>query len=177
MIYHFNSIFTGKNIGAYYNQCCGIVPAGEWICLWDADVMTFHTFTGWNEFLEKVISENKDTGLFSCVANRIGTHKQRVNKEQCTNPSMAYHRELSEARLKQYGTRVRKDVKSVSGLMLLFPKKLWEAVGGFKEDGMLAVDTEFSRAIYEKGYCIGIMEGMYVMHYYRFTEGNHSHLI
>jgi len=176
MIYHFNSIFSGKNIGEYYNQCCEIVPDGSWICLWDADVMSFHTFADINGLLEKAIKENPHCELFSCMANRIGTHKQRVNLKQCENPSMRFHRTKAEQYWKLYGSSVRKDVKTVSGLMMLFNKKIWKEVGGFREDGMIAIDTDFSRAISNKGYEVGILKGLYVMHYYRLLEGNHNHL-
>jgi len=176
MIYHFNTIFSGKSIGTYYNQCCRIVPAGEWICFWDADVMTFHTFAHWNKFLEQAIRENPEIGLFSCVTNRIGTHKQRIGIAQDVNPSMLHHRLIAEQWLKQFGTKVRTDTKTVSGLMMLFSKDTWEAVGGFAEDGMIAVDTRFSKAVYELGQKVGILEGLYVMHYYRLLEGNADHL-
>lgn len=138
--------------------------------------MTFHTFANWNEFLERAINENPNVKLFSCVANRIGTHKQRVGKIQDPNPSMKYHRLFAEKLLKANGTKVRTDVKTVSGLMLLFNKDTWTEVGGFCEDGIAAVDTKFSRSVSDKGYKIGILQGLYVMHYYRLVEGTADHL-
>jgi GT2 family glycosyltransferase len=176
MIYHFNTIFSGLSIGQYYNRCCDMVPDGNWICLWDADVMTFHTFGNMNAFFEQAIAENPDVKLFSCVANRIGTHKQRVNKIQDPNPSMKYHRLIAEKRLKDFGTRVRTDTKTVSGLMMLFHKTTWEAVNGFMEEGIAGVDTDFSRKVSSEIGKVGILEGLYVMHYYRLVEGNAGHL-
>lgn len=176
MIYHFNSIFSGKDIGNYYNQCCDLVPDGSWICVWDADVMTFHTYFDMNAFLERVIAENTDISLFSCVANRIGTHKQRYLPSQDPNPDMGYHRKMAEKIYTNCGTKVRKDVKTVSGLMMLFSKATWKKVGGFKEEGMIAVDTEFSKKVYSSGGGVGIIQGLYVMHYYRLLEQNHNHL-
>ena len=176
MIYHFNTLFSGESIGRYYNSCCRIVPEGSWICLWDADVMTFHTFGNMNRFLDDCIRENPDVGLFTCVANRIGTHKQRYGKEQDSNPSMVYHRLLAEKLLNAKGRSIRKDASTISGLMMLFSKEIWEKTGGFPEDGIIAVDTRFSKSVTERGYLIGIMEGLYVMHYYRLLEGNANHL-
>lgn len=176
MIYHYNTIFTGNSIGKFYNTCCEVTPDDGWVCLWDADVMTFHTFMDWGQFLDRVIRENKDTALFSCVTNRIGTHKQRVMPHQDPNPSMKFHRLEAERRFKMYGTRVRKDVKTVSGLMMLFSKDTWKRVGGFPETGMTGIDTAFSKAVYDAGLGVGIIQGLYVMHYYRLLEGNHNHL-
>jgi GT2 family glycosyltransferase len=171
MIYHFNTIFSGKSIGKYYNECCRLVSDRDWICLWDADVMSFHTFANWNLFLEQAINENPDVWLFGCTTGRIGTHKQRTGKTQCQNPNMVYHRNISEERFKTFGLNVRKDVGSISGLMMLFSKTAWQALGGFTETGMLGVDTDFSKRIIGAGGKIGILQGVYVMHYYRMVEG------
>ncbi len=72
---------------------------------------------------------------------------------------------------------VRKDAKSISGMMMLFRKKTWLLVGGFYERGILDVDKIFSREITSRGMKIGIMQGMYIMHYYRLVEGNKEHLL
>jgi GT2 family glycosyltransferase len=153
-----------------------MVPYGNWICLWDADVMTFHTFENMNAFLERAINDHPDVKLFSCMANRIGTHKQRLNKFQDPNPSMLYHRKMAEELLKRFGTQVRTDTRTVSGLMMLFHKTTWEAVGGFIEQGIAGVDTDFSRKVSSEIGKVGILQGLYVMHYYRLLEGNADHL-
>lgn len=178
MIYHFNVLFSGKSIGKYYNQCCRIVPnSDDWVCMWDSDVMVFNTFVDWNPFLEDVIKRNPDVALFTCVANRIGTHKQRVNPKQDTDASMAHQRLKAERIYKMNGNSVRKDANSISGLMMLFQRKTWDMVGGFYETGILEVDNIFARAVKSKVGRIGILQGMYVMHYYRLLEGNKDHLL
>lgn len=169
MIYHFNTIFSGMTIGEYYNRCCEIVPDDEWICLWDADVMSFHFFDV-NGLLERVIKENPDVRLFSCVANRIGTHKQRVMRIQDPNPSILYHRKIAGKRYEAFGSKVRKDLKTLSGLMMLFPKNAWRAVGGFQTNDFFGVDTDFSQKIHGKYGSIAVLEGLYVLHYYRFDK-------
>jgi cellulose synthase/poly-beta-1,6-N-acetylglucosamine synthase-like glycosyltransferase len=176
MIYHFNTLFSGISIGKYYNDCCSIVPSGNWICLWDSDVMVFNTFVRWNEFLEKVIEKNPDVKLFSCVTGRIGTHKQRLDLNQNTNPSMIYHRHMSEAIFRKKNFSVRRDSSTVSGLMMLFSKETWTKAGGFIETGIAGVDTAFSRYVSDRIGKVGIIEGLYVMHYYRLAEGNADHL-
>lgn len=176
MIYHFNTLFSGVSIGQYYNACCRIVPDGNWICLWDADVMVFNTFARWNEVMEEVIKSNPDVKLFSCITNRIGTHRQRYENVQDKNPDMGFHRTRSEQIYRTRGAHVDKGAQTVSGLMMLFEKRTWEKVGGFVETGIAGVDTEFSRAISARYGKVGIMTGLYVMHYYRLLEGNADHL-
>lgn len=178
MIYHFNALFSGNSIGRYYNQCCRIVPLkDDWICLWDSDIMLFNTFNNWNGFLERAIKTNPDVALFTCMANRIGTHKQRLLPELDPDDSMRNQRILSEEIWKKHGDNIRKDAKSISGMMMLFKKGTWLSVGGFCEKGILDVDKIFSRKIWARGWKIGILQGMYVMHYYRLVEGNKNHLL
>ena len=63
---------------------------------------------------------------------------------------------------------------------MLFKKETWESVGGFPEErGILSVDNTFSNRMNRHGYKIAVMEGLYVLHYYRLAEGrrNKSHLL
>jgi GT2 family glycosyltransferase len=178
MIYHFNTLFSGNSIGKYYNQCCGIVPGDDdWICFWDSDVMVFNTFTDWNPFLEQAVKENPDVALFTCMANRIGTHKQRLLPAQDEDANIRHHRARAESIYRTNGLKVRKDAGSISGMMMLFQKKTWAVIGGFSEKGILDVDVTFARTVRANGWRIGILQGMYVMHYYRLVEGNKGHLL
>jgi GT2 family glycosyltransferase len=177
MFYHFNTLCADKNIGKYYNECCSIVPnPSDWIGIWDADLLGFFTVNNWGAFLEEAIVKYPDVKLFTCVANRIGTHKQRVHPQGINNPSMKYHRNVCQQLFDEKGMRIRTDAKTVSGMMLLFQKSTWLAVNKFDEGGMLHIDREFSRRVSTNVGKIGILEGMYVMHYYRLSEGHHNHL-
>jgi len=178
MFYHFNTLCADKNIGKYYNQCCNIIPHDDdWIGIWDADILGFFTVTNYAEFLEKSIIKYPEVKLFTCVTNRIGTHKQRVNREQDTNPSMKYHRNIAAKRFKEFHFTIRTNLRTCSGFFMLFQKSTWKAVGGFPEKQMTGIDTEFTRAITNNGWKIGVLDGMYLMHYYRLFENNHDHLI
>lgn len=178
MFYHFNTVTAEKNIGKYYNRCCSIVPNNDdWVAFWDADLLAFFTVNNWGKFLEDATKKYKDVALFTCMANRIGTHKQRLLKDGCTNPSMKYHRNICAQQLKLHGFEICDNAKTVSGMLLMFQKKTWEAVGRFNEVGMLHVDREFSRNVSSLVGKIGILKGMYVMHYYRLCETNFNHLI
>jgi GT2 family glycosyltransferase len=110
------------------------------------------------------------------MANRIGTHKQRFLTINDTDPDILHHRRLAEEIYRNNGLMIRTDVGSVSGIMLLFAKDTWLKVGGFKETGMLGVDTDFSKKISGRGWKIGILQGLYATHYYRMMEGDGEHL-
>jgi len=171
---HFNTLCADKNIGAYYNQCCKLVPNPEtWIGLWDTDVLMFNTFVNWGDFLEKITIKHPNIDLFACVTNRIGTHKQRYGKQQDENANIVYHRNLSEKILSENYTIVNDAVNTISGFFMFFKKKTWDKYGPFPEDTkLIGVDTAFSRSISNNGGKIGIIKGMYVFHYYRLAEGS-----
>jgi hypothetical protein len=55
--------------------------------------------------------------------------------------------------------------KAIAGLFMLFPKSIWNRVK-FEENN-IACDTAFCRAITAKGGRIGLMAGVYCLHWYR----------
>lgn len=178
MIYHFNTIFSGDNIALYYNKCCEIVPENQWICLWDADVMTFHTFANINHFLEDAIKKYPDIKLFGCMASRSGRRIHRLADQIDNNPDMLHHRAIAEKIMKKYKLQINKDINHLSGFMMLFNKDTWKAVGGFPEGKILSIDTKFSEKVKAEIGEIAILKGLYVMHYYRLAEkGKKTHLI
>lgn len=61
-------------------------------------------------------------------------------------------------------------MQTVAGVMMLFPKSVWQKVGKFPEGGISIkgefVDYHFSRAVGKIGK-LGIAEGVYLFHAYR----------
>jgi hypothetical protein len=58
----------------------------------------------------------------------------------------------------------------LSGFFFSFTKKTWIEVGGF-DHGILNVDSTFYHKVKSIKDCI-VANGFYVLHYYRFLEGN-----
>lgn len=175
MIYHFNAIFAHGNLAKYYNDCCNIVPnQNDWIALWDSDVFLYNTFVNWGEYLQKAINENPDIKLFSCITNRIGTHKQRLTPNMDNNVDIVKHYYQAREIYNNSKYKIDRSAKTLSGFFMMFKKETWSAVGGFDESngGYIGVDTQFSREISNKGWKMGILQGMYVYHYYRLCEGS-----
>ena len=54
---------------------------------------------------------------------------------------------------------------------MLFPKSVWEKVGGLKEKSV-HVDIEFTNAVRKKGGKVGIAQGLYVLHMYRWGKAD-----
>ena len=164
-----------RNYGKACNEFCSIIPGDEdWIIVKDYDFM-FLT-PSHQHLISEIVKRNPEVGLFTCYTNRVKAKKQ-IRPHMFSNPNLGDHRKeailLSETR--RYDL---KDLnKVISGYVMIFQKKVWEEVGGFK-DGLLAVDNNFSRKILNSGRKVMLMEGVYGMHYYRFNEGvqDSSHL-
>ncbi|MEK6881617.1 MAG: hypothetical protein AABY22_18495, partial [Nanoarchaeota archaeon] len=61
--------------------------------------------------------------------------------------------------------------KPVAGFMFIVQKKIWKHIK-FPETGkILSVDKIFMQGIIDAGLKIMLMEGVYVLHYYRLLEG------
>ena len=51
--------------------------------------------------------------------------------------------------------------------MFVTSKKAWYEVGGFRENGLIGVDTNYVGKLKAKGYKIYLLKGLYVYHWYR----------
>lgn len=166
MIYYFTPYSTEKNIGKYYNDCMAIIPEGSWGCFVDGDAM--FTTPDFGHQLEDIISEHKDFDLFTCKTNRVGT------KYQCVDGAWNYddmttHRNMGK--FLQLNKRLEvediTDNPPMSGVLMLLKKSAWFNSDRFKEAGMLGIDNSIHYAIRNAGGRVGMMNGVYVQHYYR----------
>ncbi len=174
---HFCSPYDpDKNIGKAYNHSASIVAEDDWLCFTDGDTM--FPYPDYGTRLQTIIDKNPEYGLLTCYTNRVG------DKRQCWEGVIQNHCNLSHLYriaaeiAKKNGDTVVDLPPPLSGMLMLFPKKVWNDVK-FKEEGILAVDNHFARGVTKAGYRIGLMTGFYIIHYYRLREGqaHKSHLL
>ncbi len=164
-----------KNIGAAYNREMESVGVDDWVCFLDMDAM--HTSHIAPLRIKDVIEANPKYGMFSCMTNRVGTKEQVYSQSLWDNDSIDKHWKVGEMLWELYGTSVKVAVKPISGVMILTSKRSWIKSGGFK-DGLLGVDNEYHYSMKKAGIKTGIMEGIYVLHYYRNGDINDTkHLL
>ena len=160
---------TEKNLGAAANAMISEIPDPErWVLMTDADVMMLTPNYG--HIIQKVIRDYPDTGLFTCVTNRVKNHQQLINGHINEDPNMRTHRRTAKERYYEYGTSCITLKEHISGFFMLFKKATWQKVGGFHKKGILRVDNIFSQAILDAGYKIRLIQGIYALHYYRMNE-------
>jgi len=177
-IFHSIPWNSNKNIGKSYNETMELVNSDDWVCFLDGDAVHSTHFFG--SRIEETVMSNPEYSLFTCYTNRVNCKYQIPNNVDITINDQAYHRSFGEKIWFDYGTNVIDITNNVelSGVLILLQKSAWERVGGFKEERMLSIDNDIHRKIRHLGERVGLMQGIYVQHWYRGGDNsNKSHLL
>ena len=156
-----------KCLGWAYNRFMELLPHNEdWAVLMDHDAM-FTTST-WYSQIEDIIEKNIQYSCFVPKCNRVGCYLQRLGNRH--NHDMVYHREIGKkTQEEKYSivTDLTETPHLFTGVCMILKKSAWEDIK-FKESGFLGVDTRMCGLLKQKKYKIGVLEGVYVYHWYRF---------
>lgn len=173
-IFHIIPWDSNKNIGDSYNNSMSNVGSKDWVCFLDGDAV--HTTTFFGKYIEDVINDNPEYDLFTCYTNRIGFPPQIAPGVDKKTNDQKYHRDFGTQMWEKYGTNVKDVTKLnfISGVILLIRKDTWEKVGGFKSSKMLGVDNDIHMKVRKYGGKVGLMEGIYVQHWYRGGDKNYT---
>lgn len=167
-VHYTNPWATDKNIGKAFNEFCESVPDGDWICLQDGDML--YLTPDWGAQIEAVIANHgNDFSLFGCLTNRLGRKIQVYDWDNYDNHNIKDHYKIAKDLSEKHFAEVEDitETRFVAGLLMLFPKSVWEK-HKFRETGTpLSVDDAFSRSIVKSGGRLGLMRGLYVYHLYR----------
>lgn len=179
MIYFFSPYGLDGNLGKAYNDYCKLVPKNSWICLVDGDTMFINR--SWGLHLQEIILKYPETGIFTCLVNRVAELSQCYNHELSEETDIKYHRQLALKLQEEHRLEVEQLKHPISGHLMMFRKTTWEKVGGFMEEALpqykrniLGVDNDFSQKVLDKGFDIKLCKGFYVLHYYRLVRGRDS---
>jgi len=183
-VYYFTPYAQDKKLGTAYNQSCEIVPDdNDWICIRDGDTM-FLNFDWGHIVLNAITSYSHIYSAFTCYASRIGGVAQQYGNIISEDPDILNHRDIA-LKNAQLNSRKVKDISCtpyISGHFMLFPKWLWNKVKFLEETEQgtfLGIDNYFFAHVRMNGYKIGLIEDLYLLHYYRLREGKNckDHLI
>ena len=166
-----------KNLGKAYNEAMSLIPDGDWACLMDLDTMFLTPDAG--TILTNYVSKYPETGLFTCLTNRIHTlqRQQLLFSSPSEVDSIRYWIKEAE-RVKESAYYVTTLHREISGFLMMISKETWNEVK-FSEDGLcLGVDNDFSLSIIASGRDIKRMDGLLVWHTYRLRDiTDKSHLL
>lgn len=168
-----------KNLGKAYNEAIQMIPDDDWVCITDLDVL-FLTPDAGNILYEYANRHDKE--ILNCYANRIHPRsvQQLLNGTVNEDSDIKHHIELAEKQKSQLYKTTRINTKQpISMILMLIKKSTWKETK-FPELGKcLGVDTEFFRILDKKDIPVLRMDGLYVWHTYRLTQGinNKDHLL
>jgi GT2 family glycosyltransferase len=154
-----------------------LIDGDDWACFIDGDAV--HTSHYFGARIEQTILKNPEYSLFTCYTNRIGCKYQIAPNVHWDNNDQEYHRNIGENLWATNGTSIMDITKNspMSGVMILISKSIWEKVGGFKEEKMLAIDNDIHLKVKQIGGKVGLMKGIYLQHWYRGGKGGIKHLL
>lgn len=163
-----------KNLGKAYNDYVKRLARSDddWVFFIDGDAIFLDPF--WGKHISDIVHKYPDTGLFTCKTNRVGCLLQCHGFVRSNDPNMLNHFWISEELKQKRYWDVTKVNHIISGIMMGFTYKTWKEVGGFSEhpNEILKVDNRFSRKVLNAGKTILMMEGVYLLHYYRLHQPN-----
>lgn len=166
-VHYISPYAVDKNIGRAYNEACALIPDGDWVCITDQDVMFLEPHT---KTIIHNIAAKGEWDLLGCRTNRLGTPYQLLEGALSENPDVHYHMALARGTRVLNGDFVQEYQHTVAGMLMLFPKKLWNYVK-FAEKTP-SFDVIFTDQVRRHGGRIGLMMGVYVFHLYRFGQEN-----
>lgn len=177
MVWYFLPVSNTKNLAQAYNDYAAkIHNPDDWLVFQDRDVM--YLTHDYFEIIEETIKANPQYSMFTCLTNRVGNLQQCYGGEISENADMLFHEEIASRLAREKRTDVENSIKVISGMVMIIQKKTWDLIGGAGSRGLLGVDNFISRKVLNLGKKIGIMQGLYVLHYYRLRNGvrDKSHL-
>lgn len=167
MIHYFVPTSDYKDLGEAYNYYSDLVPHEEdWIVIKDRDVLFLQE--QYHDIIKDAIRNYPNTGLFTCLTNRVGEKRQCYLNRISEDSDIRNHKMIAN-QLK--GNKTCTIIEPpISGMVMIFKKRTWIKTGGFK-NGLLGVDNDFSYRVKKAGLDTKIINGLYVFHYYRLCQG------
>lgn len=169
VVHHITPGRSDLNYGKSINDIIKSLPDTDWICLRDIDtVPAYH-----EEFFKQCeeIASSGEFALVGCITNRLGLRYQLHEEKISSDTNWLNHRLIAKERFKKYKTEVTPTDQTLAGLFMLFPKSVWQKVGGFLEGSIKIkgsfIDFHFSEAVKKEGFKLGIAQGIYLIHLYR----------
>jgi hypothetical protein len=166
-IWYLSPYAKDLNIGSEYNEQIAHIPKDDYVVILDQDVMFLHPKT--KAQIQDIVNENKDYDLIGCMLSRIGSGNQCPGGKMSNDPNVLNHYRIAEElHDTKYGL-VSPRRSGIAGAFMCFPKRTWDKVK-FQENSIY-FDTQFSKEVLKWGK-IGLMEGVYLLHYYRLHAQN-----
>lgn len=165
----YSTPYADGNIGKGINDFIENLPNDCWVVIRDSDTL-FLTPTQQKQ-IQDIVDKNPDYDLLGCRTNRLKSQYQAIY-DMFWEDSILKHIQVAKERETLYYGEITPlpEKEVVAGMFMLFRKSLWDKFK-FKEHS-IQFDMIFSEQIKNSGGKLGICEGIYLFHLYRYTAEN-----
>lgn len=166
MIHYVTAWKTG-DIGGGLNAAIALLPDDAWVCVRDGDTLFLET--DWGRQIEQIVECNREFALIGCMTNRLRAAYQLHGGAISEEPNISAHIAISRQRRVAYGASVKpQPLGPVAAMLMLFRKSEW-AKHRFRERSIY-FDSEFCEATRRAGGKVGVAQGLYLFHLYRWGQ-------
>jgi hypothetical protein len=168
--------FGGQLVKAYDAAIMSLPGEEDWAVLMDGDTLIFDRDFG--HVIQEYTRQYPEAGMFTCLASRCHYKYQTLHGVDANNDSLLYHRMKAEAVSKRRH-RVTELWQPVAGHLMVIRKGVWmqiraKVLAKTENHKALGVDTNISWELFNIKKPIYLMEGLYILHYLRFLEGQQN---
>lgn len=167
-VHHITPFRSDKNIGRAYNEACATAPKGGWICLRDPDTMFLQP--GSQALIEQIAASDPPFDLIGCRTNRL-RGKHQCCQSMFNEANIDIHVKYAEICNNEHFLYIAHTHQPIAGMFMLFRKSLWDRIK-FNETAMRFTDKKFSAAVMANGGKLGVAQGLYLFHLYRWGSNN-----
>lgn len=175
MIWFFTPYAHDKNfldaIDRHFNL---ISNPNDWVVIMDGDTAFLRPDFG--DVIKRHTDLYPETGLFTCYASRCHYKGQVPDGVDMDNPSILYHKSISNVQAELFRDRVIELDRRIAGHLMVIRKSTWAQIRAnvylaAKSKQILGVDTKISNTLLSSGFKIRLIKELYILHYLRMEEG------
>lgn len=155
------------DIGKGINDFVSLLPDDAWVCIRDSD--TLFLTPQQQEQIQMIVNHNPPYDLIGCRTNRLKSEFQAV-EGTFDNDSIYFHLGVAKQHEQEYYGVIQElpEPNVIAGMFMLFRKSLWNE-HPFPER-TIQFDMIYSNQLREAGKTLGIAQGIYLFHLYRYGE-------
>lgn len=153
------------DIGKGINDFVALLPEDSWVCIRDSD--TLFMTPQQQAQIQDIVDHNPPFDLIGCRTNRLRSPFQAI-EGAFDQDSLFFHLELAKKLESEYYGVIDElpSPNVVAGMFMLFRKELWLEFP-FPER-TIQFDMVYSNQLREAGKSLGIAQGLYLLHLYRY---------
>ena len=182
MLYFLTPYALSGKLFEAYNTYMELLPNNDdWACFLDGDTAFLRSDFG--HHITEYINQYPETGLFTCYASRCAYPYQVPRQTLQDTDSIIYHKKIAEAHHKNQYLTITEINRPIAGHLMVIKKSTWLAIRQAasvrcQHETIEGIDTAISKEIMVQNLKILLMNGIYLLHYYRLADGwrNVSHL-